>query len=321
MKVRAYILIVACTLVLASLGWSQTSESKLRPYSGEFKGHTYRNHYFGMIYVLPEAEEWYVNDDLLKQNFSPSNLAGHFWLTVLDRHTGTPIRERILIMADDAALYDSPMNSPEGFVAKLTEAQRKTGHDVVRSAYAVEYGGRQFYRGDFNLQYTGGTLYKSSVSTQFQGFLISWTFVASSPEQLDRLVGSLSHVTFNPPRAPVPSATTIAGTAPARRIRISEMVLDKFIVERPVPPYPKEARSRGVEGLVRLKIVLTNAGELASVQVVEGDPLLIEAALDAVRYWRFKPYILNGEPVEVESQVTIQFRLPRGNAATPNGGR
>jgi len=80
----------------------------------------------------------------------------------------------------------------------------------------------------------------------------------------------------------------------------------------PVPPKPaaKPPRiSARVQGAVVLRAVISRSGTIENLQVLTGHPLLTSAALDAVRQWRYRPYILNGEPVVVETQVTVNFLL------------
>jgi protein TonB len=76
-----------------------------------------------------------------------------------------------------------------------------------------------------------------------------------------------------------------------------------------MPVYPPEAKAARVQGDVVLKISIDTLGNVESVQLVSGDPLLSGAATDAVKQWKFKPYILNGTPVAVETKATVKFTL------------
>ena len=79
------------------------------------------------------------------------------------------------------------------------------------------------------------------------------------------------------------------------------------VLEHPTPIYPKLAITAGVQGLVVLEAVITKEGNVDSLRVVSGHPLLVQAALDAVRQWRYRPTLLNGEPVEVITAITVNF--------------
>ena len=73
--------------------------------------------------------------------------------------------------------------------------------------------------------------------------------------------------------------------------------------------YPADARAARVEGPVVLGVVINETGDVESVKLINGDPLLAPAAIDAVKQWKYRPYILNGEPTVVETTVTVQFAL------------
>jgi protein TonB len=64
-----------------------------------------------------------------------------------------------------------------------------------------------------------------------------------------------------------------------------------------------------IQGRVVLKVVISKTGDVVSLALVSGDPLLAPAAIDAVKQWKYKPYLLNGNPVEVDTQVTVNFTL------------
>ncbi len=96
-----------------------------------------------------------------------------------------------------------------------------------------------------------------------------------------------------------------------RRIRVGGNVQATKLVYQAKPVYPEEAQQRGVEGTVLLRAVIWKDGSLGSVGGMNKlvDPGLAKAALDAVREWRYEPTLLNGEPVEVVTTITVNFRL------------
>jgi periplasmic protein TonB len=84
------------------------------------------------------------------------------------------------------------------------------------------------------------------------------------------------------------------------------------LVRRVQPAYPSLAVQTRTQGQVVLRAVISREGTIENLQVVSGHPLLVRAAIEAVRQWRYRPYVLNGEPVEVETQVTVNFVLSGG---------
>jgi periplasmic protein TonB len=81
------------------------------------------------------------------------------------------------------------------------------------------------------------------------------------------------------------------------------------LIRKVQPAYPPLARSARIQGQVVLQAVISRQGSIENLSVVTGHPMLVQAAIDAVRQWRYRPYILNNEPVEVETQITVNFSL------------
>jgi protein TonB len=113
--------------------------------------------------------------------------------------------------------------------------------------------------------------------------------------------GSIESVLTRP--VPQPIATI-------RPLRISAM-MEGNLIHRVEPVYPSIARQVGVQGTVVIRAFIGRSGMIERAEVVSGHPMLTHAAYDAVRQWKYRPYYLNGEPVEVETQVTVNFILNR----------
>ena len=96
-----------------------------------------------------------------------------------------------------------------------------------------------------------------------------------------------------------------AAVAPIRVSSISEGNLTRKVQ----PAYPSLARSARIQGMVVLQAVISKEGTIENLKVLTGHPMLVSAAVYAVRQWRYRPYILNHEPVEVETQITVNFSL------------
>ena len=75
------------------------------------------------------------------------------------------------------------------------------------------------------------------------------------------------------------------------------------------PAYPVLARGARIQGAVVLQALISKEGAIENLKVLTGHPLLVSAAVEAVRQWRYQPYVLNNEPVEVETQITVNFSL------------
>jgi protein TonB len=86
-------------------------------------------------------------------------------------------------------------------------------------------------------------------------------------------------------------------------------VVDGMLIHRVAPVYPREAKLRRIQGDVVLQAVISKEGWIKDLLLISGHPLLVPAAMGAVEQWRYKPYLLNGEPVEVDTHVTVHFQL------------
>jgi len=121
--------------------------------------------------------------------------------------------------------------------------------------------------------------------------------------QLGGVIGGIISNTSN--LSSVPSFVP----ATPQRVRISQGVTKGLLIHRVEPPYPPIARQARIQGEVVLTAIINPNGEITNLQLVSGHPMLVPAALAAVKQWRYKPFLLNGQPVEVETTVTLTFML------------
>jgi periplasmic protein TonB len=94
-------------------------------------------------------------------------------------------------------------------------------------------------------------------------------------------------------------------------VRLSHMS-EGDLVRKVAPAYPPLARSARIQGTVVLQAEISKDGTIQNLQLISGHPMLAPAAIEAVKQWRYKPYLLNGEPVAVETQVVVNFSLSGG---------
>jgi periplasmic protein TonB len=101
------------------------------------------------------------------------------------------------------------------------------------------------------------------------------------------------------PNLPKPTLATL---------RISQGVSQGLLIKRVQPKYPQAALAAHAQGAVQIQASINKEGSVVNLKVLSGDPVLAHAALEAVRQWRYKPYYLDGQPVEIETQITINFK-------------
>jgi protein TonB len=94
-----------------------------------------------------------------------------------------------------------------------------------------------------------------------------------------------------------------------QRIRVSSGVAQRLLVTKVPPQYPQEAKDQHIQGLVVMKVIIDKEGNVANVELISGHPLLAPPAIDAVKQWKYKPFLLNQVPLEVNTQVQVNFTL------------
>lgn len=97
-----------------------------------------------------------------------------------------------------------------------------------------------------------------------------------------------------------------------QKVRVSSGVAQGFLVHEVKPQYPLLARQARIQGTVILQAVIGKDGMVQNLHVLSGHPMLTQAAIEAVKQWRYKPYYLNGDPVEVDTQINVNFMLGGG---------
>jgi periplasmic protein TonB len=122
--------------------------------------------------------------------------------------------------------------------------------------------------------------------------------------QVGGVIGGILSSTAN--SAAIPK---LALPAPPKRIRVSQGVTEGQLMQKVQPLYPAIALAARVQGTVLLKAIISKNGEIENLELVSGHPMLIQAAIAAVKQWRYRPFLLNGEPVEVETTINVNFQL------------
>jgi protein TonB len=100
--------------------------------------------------------------------------------------------------------------------------------------------------------------------------------------------------------------------ATPQRVRVSQGVSTGLLVRKVNPTYPPLARQARIAGTVVLQAEISKTGDIQNLHLISGHPMLAPAAIEAVKQWKYKPYLLNGEPVEVETTVQVNFTLSGG---------
>jgi protein TonB len=112
---------------------------------------------------------------------------------------------------------------------------------------------------------------------------------------------AISGLVDTPARVPLAAAQTL---------RVSQGVSQGLLVKKVAPVYPAQAVQMHVQGAVQMLASISKDGNITDVKLISGDAVLARAAIDAVKQWKYKPYYLDGQPTEIQTQITVNFSLP-----------
>ena len=121
---------------------------------------------------------------------------------------------------------------------------------------------------------------------------------------LGGIIGSVPSAAPPPP----PKKEEVKPVTP-QRIKVGGNVQSAKLVRQPRPVYPPLAKQARISGVVKLSAIISKDGSIQHLEVISGHPLLVPAALEAVKQWVYQPTLLNGEPVEVQTQIDVNFTL------------
>jgi len=134
-------------------------------------------------------------------------------------------------------------------------------------------------------------------------------YVPGVPEGLGPAGGTVPGGAFWPTTPLPPGPTQPSAPAKPQMVRVGGNVIDAKAIYQPQPTYPQIALIARIQGTVILQAILSTNGTIQDLKVLSGPPMLVRAALDAVKVWRYQPTLLNNEPVEVLTEISVIFRL------------
>ena len=252
------------------------------PEDGKVLGGIYRNDYFDLSYPLPEA--W--TEGL--QGPDPSD-TGYYVLTELVPQS--ELNATMLIAAQDMFFASKPHGDVAEMVRDFRQAMSEVdGMTIDREPTEVKVGDRLFHRVDFS----GVGLYRATFTTAIRCHAVSFNLTARDPELLANLASSvdkLSSVAKGDSRSPVP-------------ICVDNYAVPENTLQR-VEPAPVGPRFTPIP----VRIIVDNQGGVKHIHVIHATAEQRKSIEDALRQWKFKPYELNGRPVEIETGLVFRFTV------------
>jgi protein TonB len=133
--------------------------------------------------------------------------------------------------------------------------------------------------------------------------------VAGGTGDAGMLGGAIGGAIGGVPGAPPPPPPPPPKAKPSGPVRVGGNVAEANLIRKVAPSYPPLAKSARVSGTVKFTAIISKEGNIENLQLVSGHPLLVNAAKEAVLQWKYKPTLLNGEPVEVVTEIIVNFTL------------
>ncbi len=271
----------------------------------------YSNDYFGIYYPL--SRDWVRETEAMRQKMAAEgNTQGTFiLLTAVHIPQDTePLRadSEFTVLAVNRSGAPSPTECKQYLEAVADDLHSRKEGRQKGDASQLTIAGHDFYRGDFEFRH--GIDHRTFLCTLVKDYRLQWDIAGWSKQAIETAVATLGSITAAPPAtAPTtPVVTAEPATAPAP-VKVATGVTTGLLIKKVQPVYPEEAKHAHIQGTVVLQAVINKTGDVVDLEVVSGPIELVVSAVNAVRKWKYRPYLLMGKPVAVSTQIVVNYVL------------
>lgn len=276
------------------------------PPLGHIRDGRYQNEFFGISYPLSNL--W------IREPIARTDEGQHATILLEALHIPGPdmpvVDSSLLLAATPLSGNVSDARSYlETLVATATAGKEAKLEGEISQ---LEIAGFAFYR--VNLRPTGERgQHQAVLCAGMKGYALQWIFRSQSKSILEEVVASLkglSKLDTGPANSsPDQPASSTEESASPQRVTLSKEALQVFSLRKAEPRYPQEAKSGHIQGVVALHAVIDKEGNIVALRVLSGPRELVAASVEAVRQWKYRPYLLKGEPVEVDTTIEVRYTL------------
>jgi TonB family protein len=290
---------------------SQTSPPPL----GTFKDEAYSNAFLGILYPL--SRDWVRETEIMRKKAAADTQPPATYVLLAAVH----VPQHTAPLEADSSFVLSAVSGGPGSRESCDKYIQALGAEIHSSKQGKQNGdvskstitGRDFYRADF--EFNSQPRHRAFICSQSSGYLLQWNIAGLSKNAIDAAASTLNLIQSPPPPSATPSASDAAlkpvltnATLPSR-VRVSQGVTAGMVVKKVQPIYPEQARQARIQGTVRMSAIISKTGDVVDIEVTEGPIELVVSAVNAVRQWKYRPYLVKGEPVEVDTQLTVNYTL------------
>lgn len=268
---------------------------------------------FGLAYPL--SNDWVRATELLRRKAESSGAAPTF--DILLAAVYVP-KSNISTTSPffSVRAYRQPADCKKSLEAMIAHSHDKKDRPES-GVEGFSAAGREYFR--VNLARGAGGRHECVICTMSDNHLLVWYAGASNDKGLDTIVATLNAITALPKRSAAESAQPAAPKneeepskeliAHPERVKIASGVTQGLLIKRVRPDYPEDARAAHIQGTVKLRAEISKEGDITDLELIDGPIELAGSAVAAVRQWKYKPYLLMGNPVTVETTIQVNYEL------------
>ncbi len=279
------------------------------PPLGNFRDDAYTNDFFDIHYPL--SRDWVRQTDLMRTKLASegNNKSSYVLLAeVYIPHDSDPSRadSSFLVLAIHRS---GPEDCKHYLEASATAVQSRKEAKQKGDITEFTVAGHDFFRVDF--EYRQGIDHRTFLCTSIKDYFLQWNIIGWSKQAIENAVATLSTMTPATPgkvAEPQPPAS-IDGKSVTTKVKVQAGISSGLLVKKVAPVYPGQARHDRIQGTVTLQAVISKTGDITDLEALSGPMELVPSAVNAVRQWKYRPYLLNGEPVFVETQIQVNYML------------
>jgi TonB family protein len=272
---------------------------------------------FGLLYPL--SADWVRATKLLRRQLESSNSPQNFDVLLAAVYVPKANLSGTSPFFSVYAYRQPAADCKKSFEAMIARSQgdKDSPQGGVKEFSAA---GRDYFR--LNLAPGVRKRHQCMICTKANGHILVWNAGADSEKGLEAIVSTLSSITSLPQRnMPESSQSTVQKNASAEkalassnppggeRIKVVSGVTQGLLIKRVSPVYPADARAAYIQGTVVLQAEISKTGDITDLELIDGPIELAGSAVAAVRQWKYKPYLLLGEPVMVDTQIQVNYQL------------
>lgn len=303
-------------LLLFLQATSVAQDAPAAPPLGSFRNETYSNDFFEFSYPL--SRDWVRETQLMQNRVAARGQGNSMYVLLAAVHVPQQTASLEANSSFILSAFNSAGNSCNQYLQAVVEdlhSRKQAQQKGTISALTV--AGHQYYRADF--EFRENPSHRTFVCTESKNYLLQWSIIGLSKSAVDSVVSTFDAIgAAQPDTSPAthPAGDTdlqSSGTSQtdkkAVRVKIGQGVSQGLLIKIVRPVYPDQARSARIQGAVKLNAIISKTGEILDLEVLDGPSELVVSAVNAVRQWKYRPYIFNGEPVEVFTQITVNYAL------------